>query len=165
MLDADPKNSDVIFPYLNGSDLNSDPYQSPSRFVINFWDWSEERAKTYLEPYERVLSLVKPIREKLNRAKYRDRWWHYSEAVPNLYHTIGFGHSFQKHPDSWNPALKQADRVLVVTRVSKTLAFSFVRTGIVFSDATVVFRWPEIGIWHYFSLVFMQYLRGNTLHD
>lgn len=106
MLDADPKNSDVIFPYLNGSDLNSDPYQSPSRFVINFWDWSEERAKTYLEPYERVLSLVKPIREKLNRAKYRDRWWHYSEAVPNLYHTIGFGHSFQKHPDSWNPALK-----------------------------------------------------------
>ncbi|MDF5805120.1 hypothetical protein P4238_15825 [Pseudomonas aeruginosa] len=52
---------------------------------------------------------------------------------------LGLEHSFQKHPDSWNPALKQADRVLVVTRVSKTLAFSFVRTGIVFSDATVVF--------------------------
>ena len=139
MLDADPKNSEVIFPYLNGSDLNSDPDQRPSRFVISFWDWSEDRAKTYIKPYDRVLSLVKPIREKLNRAKYRDRWWHYSEAVPNLYHTIGFGHNFEKHPSSWNSALKKLDRVLIVTRVSKTLAFSFVTTGIIFSDATVVF--------------------------
>lgn len=139
MLHSDPKNSEVIFPYLNGSDLNSDPAQHPSRFVINFWDWSEERAKTYLKPYDRILSLVRPVREKLNRAKYRDRWWHYSEAVPNLYHTIGFGHNFEKHPANWNSALKQLDRVLVVTRVSKTLAFSFVKTGIVFSDATVVF--------------------------
>jgi len=139
MLDADPKNSEVIFPYLNGSDLNSDPEQRPSRFVINFWDWSEERAKAYVKPYERVLSLVKPVREKLNRAKYRDRWWHYSEAVPNLYHTIGFGHKFEKHPPDWNPAAMRSERVLVVTRVSKTLAFSFVRTGIIFSDATVVF--------------------------
>lgn len=139
MLDADPRNTEVIFPYLNGSDLNSDPGQCPSRFVINFWDWSEERAKRYLQPYNRILSLVKPLREKLKRAKYRDRWWHYSEAVPNLYHTIGFGHSFEKHPIGWNSALKQSSRVLVVTRVSKTLAFSFVKTGIVFSDATVVF--------------------------
>ncbi|MFT3756957.1 MAG: ATP phosphoribosyltransferase regulatory subunit [Pseudoxanthomonas sp.] len=139
MLDADPKSSEVIFPYLNGSDLNSDPDQHPSRFVINFWDWSEDRARKYLKPYDRVLSLVKPIREKLNRAKYRDRWWHYSEAVPNLYHTIGFGHNFEKHPANWDSALKQSERVLVVTRVSKTLAFSFVKTGIVFSDATVVF--------------------------
>src|SRR5690606_18151334 len=31
MLDADPRNADVIFPYLNGEDLNSDPEQRPSR--------------------------------------------------------------------------------------------------------------------------------------
>src|SRR3546814_17187888 len=47
MLDADPRIVDVILPYFNGDDLNSDPEQRPSRWVINFWDWSEERAKEY----------------------------------------------------------------------------------------------------------------------
>ncbi len=31
------KNRDVLFPYLNGDDLNSNPDQSPSRWVINFF--------------------------------------------------------------------------------------------------------------------------------
>jgi len=52
MLDADQRNADVIFPYLNGEDLNSDPEQRPSRWVINFWDWPEERARTYVLPWK-----------------------------------------------------------------------------------------------------------------
>jgi hypothetical protein len=51
MLDADPRNADVIFPYLNGQELNSDPEQKPSRYVINFWDWPEDRARQYLMPF------------------------------------------------------------------------------------------------------------------
>ena len=30
MLDADPKNADVIFPYISSDDLNSDPEQRPA---------------------------------------------------------------------------------------------------------------------------------------
>src|SRR5262245_14063792 len=32
----DAHNREVLFPYLNGEDLNSRPHQSPSRWVINF---------------------------------------------------------------------------------------------------------------------------------
>ena len=32
-----------LFPYLNGEDLNSRPDQSPSRWVINFFDWPLDR--------------------------------------------------------------------------------------------------------------------------
>lgn len=39
LIARDPKNADVLFPYLNGEDLNSRPDQSPSRWVINFRDW------------------------------------------------------------------------------------------------------------------------------
>jgi hypothetical protein len=39
-----PRNGDVLFPYLNGEDLNSRPDQSPSRWVINFRDWPLERS-------------------------------------------------------------------------------------------------------------------------
>ena len=39
LIARDAKNAEVLFPYLNGEDLNSDPEQKPSRWVINFWDW------------------------------------------------------------------------------------------------------------------------------
>src|SRR5271157_4519626 len=38
-----PKNKHVLYPYLNGLDVNSDPTSNPSRWVINFFDWPLER--------------------------------------------------------------------------------------------------------------------------
>ncbi len=43
IIDNDPMYQDVIFPYLNGDDLNNNPDQQPSRFVINFSDWPLRR--------------------------------------------------------------------------------------------------------------------------
>jgi hypothetical protein len=141
MLDSDPKNADVLFPYLNGEDLNSDPEQQPRRFVINFWDWSEQRAREYALPYRRVLDRVKPHRDTINDAKKRvkERWWTYEAVAFDLYHRIGTGHRFERHPEGWDPATGPMMRVLALTRVSKTLAFSFVPSGCVFSEQTVVF--------------------------
>jgi len=34
---------DVVFPYLIGDDLTSNPRQTPSRWVANFWDWPLSR--------------------------------------------------------------------------------------------------------------------------
>jgi hypothetical protein len=39
----DAKNGDVLYPYLNGQDLNSHPMQKARRWVINFWDWPLSR--------------------------------------------------------------------------------------------------------------------------
>ena len=138
MLDADPRNAEVIFPYINGDDLNSDPEQKPTRWVINFWDWPKERARDYQLPFERVEERVKPERSKNKRKERRERWWHFAEKTPALYHAIGRGHHFERHPEDWSAGTSQPPRVLAITRVSKTLAFSFVDSNIVFSDATVV---------------------------
>jgi methylase of polypeptide subunit release factors len=46
MLSEDSRNAEVIFPYINGDDLNSKPDQKPSRYVINFQDFSEDVAST-----------------------------------------------------------------------------------------------------------------------
>jgi hypothetical protein len=43
LFDKDAHNRDVIFPYLNAEDLNTRPDQSPSRWVINFFDWPLQR--------------------------------------------------------------------------------------------------------------------------
>lgn len=145
MLDADPRNAEVIFPYINGEDLNTDPEQRPSRWVINFWDWPEERSRDYELPWRRIEERVKPERQKLNETNSSGRrrkqyWWQYGSDSKSLYHTISRGHHFERHPEEWtNDADDRPPQVLILTRVSKTLAFTFVDSSMVFSDATVVF--------------------------
>ena len=143
MIDANPRNAEVLFPYLNGHDLNTDPAQYPSRWVINFWDWSEERAKTYRQPYEWIRKRVYPERlGKSQQKSYRkimSMWWLHWNARPALYHAIGRGHHFERHPKGWVPNSEPRKRVLTVSRVSKTVAFSFTDAKNVFSDQTVVF--------------------------
>ena len=43
LIDINQKNKDVLYPYLIGDDLNSNIDQHPSRWVINFFDWSERK--------------------------------------------------------------------------------------------------------------------------
>lgn len=129
MLAADRRNADVIFPYLNGEDINSDPEQRPSRWVINFWDWPEERARTYKEPWEWIEENVKPERQRRNssgdyvlRRPLPGRWWQYADKRPALYHAIGRGYAFEQHPIDWSPQTSRPmDRVIGITRVSKYL--------------------------------------------
>jgi len=122
MIAANERNRNVLFPYLNGQDLNSRPDQSGSRWVVNFGDLSEEEAQTYLEPYERVLRLVKPERDKNGRETYRKYWWQFGEKRPALTRAIsGLG------------------RVIVIAQTSKTVMPALVPTGQVFSHMLVVF--------------------------
>ena len=43
---TDQRNAEVIFPYLNGQDLNSRPDCSATRWVVNFHDWPMETSPT-----------------------------------------------------------------------------------------------------------------------
>jgi uncharacterized protein (DUF433 family) len=43
LIAKDARNKEVLFPYLNGEDLNNSPTQNPSRWVINFFNWPQRR--------------------------------------------------------------------------------------------------------------------------
>jgi hypothetical protein len=95
LLDKDPRNHDVILPYLNGEDLNSRWDQTPSRWVINFRDWPLDRAEQYPDCFEIVERLVKPER----RTKAADvaawPWWQFWRTRQELYIAIaGFERAF-----------------------------------------------------------------------
>lgn len=146
MLDADPKNIDVIFPYLSGDDLNTNPNQDPSRWVINFWDWSEDRAQAFAEPWKWIEERVKPERQRRGddgnyvlRRPLPERWWHYADKRPALYHTIGRGHRFESHPPGWNAGGSILPRVLVAARVGKYFNPSIIDSGVIFHEKCVVF--------------------------
>ena len=150
MLDADPRNAEVIFPYINGDDLNSDPEQKPSRWVINFWDWPEERARLYTSAWKRIEERVKPERAKNSRRERRERWWQFGEKAPALYHAIGKGHHFAQHPEGWTAAIRPREQVLVAGRVGKYFNPSVVANDVVFHEKCVVFSVDKV--WAYAAL-------------
>jgi hypothetical protein len=146
LLDKNPSNRDVIYPYLNGEDLNSRWDQSPSRWVINFHDWPIEKAMDYPDCFEIVERLVKPerTRKKENgefQVRYPRcvRWWQYAERSPALYARIA-----------------GLERVLACSEVSKHLSFSFSDPAFVFSANLDVF--PLDG-WNSFAIL------QSSIHD
>ena len=86
LIRRDERNRQVLYPYLNGEDLNSRWDQSPSRWVINFHDWPLDRASApaghagpvaadFPDCLRIVEKKVRPERERNNRKVYRERWW------------------------------------------------------------------------------------------
>ncbi|MBI5485738.1 MAG: restriction endonuclease [Deltaproteobacteria bacterium] len=117
----DQRNADVLFPYLNGKDLNTSPDQSPTRWVINFFDWSLEEAERYRDCMSILREKVYPDRLRSPRRDEREKWWQHTRPRPELYRAIA--------------ALK---RVLVLARVSRTVAFVWLPKGWVYNEKTVV---------------------------
>ncbi|MDP9405589.1 MAG: restriction endonuclease, partial [Actinomycetota bacterium] len=127
MLADDAENAEVVRPYLVGEDLNSHPDGSPSRWVIDFRDWPEERARDYTGPFERVERLVRPERARNSYSDTaRRRWWLFERPRPELARAIA-----------------PLDRCIVITRVSKVVQPMFVPTNLVMSEATVVFAYDD----------------------
>jgi len=122
------RNKDVVCPFLNGEDLNGNPDQSPSRLVINFYDWPLEKAESYPDAMAIVRDRVFPVRQMVNREAHRKYWWHYGDKRPALYAKI-----------------RNMRRVIVVAATSRTLAFCFLPPHMVFSHATYVFAYEEGG--------------------
>lgn len=134
----DELNAEVLFPYLIGNDLTSSPIQAPSRWIINFYDWSEREARQYNMLFAQLKNMVYPIRSENNRQQYRQYWWQYAEKRPALYHALGRGDAFIKHPDNWRP-FPPLERVLVIPRVSKYGVLAFVPNKYIMSEATCIF--------------------------
>src|SRR5262249_16797304 len=130
---------DVLFPYLNGEDLNSRPDQSPSRWVIQFFDWTIEKAKEYPDCFRIIEEKVKPERMRNNRKVYRERWWQYGEKRPELYRTIA--------------GMKQ---VMVKSEIGNKLSFAVVPNEGVFSHMLYVFPTDKL-----VDLIVLQ----STIHD
>ncbi|MFH9555355.1 Eco57I restriction-modification methylase domain-containing protein [Streptomyces globisporus] len=82
LIAQDERNARILFPYLNGEDLNSRLDGSASRWVINFHDWPLEVAKSYASCFEQVERTVLPERAKNKMASRREKWWQYAGRAP-----------------------------------------------------------------------------------
>lgn len=139
LLEADPRNRDVIYATTNGQEINSQPDQRPQRSIINFHDWEESRARTYPLPFQIVEERVRPFRATQNRIRNREIWWLYAEHRPGLVR-----------------ALRQLTRCFVASIVTKHLSWSASTTDVVYSHRLDVLTSER---WDIFSIV------QSTLHE
>ncbi|MEZ4942841.1 MAG: type IIL restriction-modification enzyme MmeI, partial [Saprospiraceae bacterium] len=125
LIQNNEKNLDVVFPYLTGGELNNSPNLSPERFTINFKDWDYESALKYPDCLSILTERVKPFREKVISAGGQiheyDYWKYWDKRLEKF------------------TQIKRNSKVLVLARVSKTLAFTFVENSNVIADSVVVF--------------------------
>jgi hypothetical protein len=198
-IERDPKNGEVLFPYLNGDDLNSHPEQKPSRWVINFWDWpldrdaegswitaTEQQKNQYFNighapsdyPGRVVMDFpelfawldekVRPERQRLNkkgeyalRRPLPIRWWQYADKRPTLYHAIGRGASFAKHPENWDKDCVCCN-VIAVSLVQTYLKFEHVSNNSIFAHKLAIIL-PDFGRFGVLSSsVFQEWARKTS---
>lgn len=127
LIERDPRNRDVLFPYINGEDLNSTHNTSATRWIINFHDWDLDRASAYPDCFAIVERKVKPVREQNNRKVYRDYWWHYAEKRPAMLRAIA-GLQF----------------VVVIAQTSRTQLPVLMPAGNVFDQQVIVFATDKL---------------------
>jgi hypothetical protein len=122
LISQNKKNAERIVPYIGGEEINGNPDHAPSRFIINFDDLSLEEASAWPELLEIVRTKVKPNRDNLKRDVYKNKWWQFGEKQSALYRAIG-----------------SQPRVVIISRHGQHGAFTMLPTGMIYSEATVVF--------------------------
>jgi len=143
LIEKDARNREVLYPYLNGEDLNSRPDQSPSRWVINFFDWPIENARLFADCFRILEEKVKPerllLKDNNDGKRRKGLWWQYGRI-----------------PSGLNAAIAGMGRVLVTAEVSKHINFAFRPPNEVFSHMLIVF---PLSLYKEFALV------QSSLHE
>ena len=126
---VDPRNREAIVPYIGGEEVNTSPTHAHHRYVINFGARCEDECrKRWPELMTIVEDRVKPTRTRDNRASYRNHWWQHAERRRNLYASIS-----------------GLQRVLVIARIGNAFAFTFLPSGTICNEKTVVFPFTQTG--------------------
>ena len=155
LLVRDPRNQEVIFPYIGGQEVNTSPTHGHHRYVINFGERSEEECRQRWPDLMTIVEKkVMPERITKDARKYPrmvNDWWKFWNSRPMLH-----------------GAITGLERVLVISQISKHLAFEFYATDFTFSHNCIVFATPRFAsfcaVQSQVHVVWARYL-GSSFED
>jgi hypothetical protein len=132
LIAENPKNAEVIFPYIGGEEVNSSPTHAHHRYVINFGERSEEECRREWPDLMGIVERkVKPDRAHLmgrNQigTKRATNWWIFGGTAKELYEaTLG------QH------------QVIVNLFTSQYHSFARIGSNIVFANTLNVYALPR----------------------
>ena len=126
LVSQESRNSEVIFPYIGGRELNTSPSHLHHRYIIDFGERADKECRAQWPAlFEIVEKNVLPERLTKDAKKYPRmvyEWWKYWNARPELYSITA-----------------QMNRILAISQTSRTLAFAFLPSGMVYSSKLIIF--------------------------
>jgi hypothetical protein len=129
ILARDPRSRERVFPYLGGEEVNTSPRQLHRRYIIDFGELTEAEARSYPDLFAIVEARVRPERQTKDAGKYPrmvHEWWKLWNARVELHRTA-----------------RAMRRVLGIARVSRTAAFTFLPSSMVYSEQLVIFAFED----------------------
>jgi hypothetical protein len=112
----------VLNPYMSGEEINESPTFTPKRWVINFGERTLDECSRWPELLAIVESKVRPERKKKSKELAEWPWWQFWRSRNELAKSIaGKSH------------------VLALSRINSWVSIARVPTGVVYSDAVVLF--------------------------
>ena len=155
LIDSDPRNREVIFPYIGGAELNTSPTHAHHRFAINFRDYpllrrravsgwwansDDDQRRAWLRR-----GIVPPDYAGPVAMDWRDLIELVEEKVKPVRDTQNrkalrdrWWHYAEKRPGLYG-AIAGLKRVLVIARIAEYASFAFLPSGMVYSEQLVVF--------------------------
>ncbi|MBU3888767.1 Eco57I restriction-modification methylase domain-containing protein [Methylosinus sp. KRF6] len=116
-------NSQFIFPYVSGEDINNIADGGMKRGIVDFADLEEAEAKQRSpELYFLLKRLVQPERLTQKRKDLRERWWQFAYRKSSMYRKIR----------------SNADVIVCAYAASPHMAFRFWQTNVVFSNTVCI---------------------------
>jgi len=123
LINNNPDYKKVIYPVLNGDEINSFPEIEITRYVINFFDFSFDYVRSKFPHLLDIIEVtVKPERDKITWSKSaKEKWWLYERARLELYN-----------------AANKENSVLVSALTGKYLCFTRIQPKYTFTHAVGV---------------------------
>ncbi|MEQ1907521.1 MAG: DNA methyltransferase [Vicinamibacterales bacterium] len=122
LIAEEPRNREVVFPYVGGEEFNDSPTQAPIRFVIDFARMPVDQAQKWPALFALVEQRVRPIRESNKQRNYREEWWLHANRTAEA-----------------APYLREHGRMLALSALSKHISPAFVAKGTVVANSMIVF--------------------------
>ena len=127
IIDSNPRNREVILPYIGGEEVNTSPTHAHHRYVINFAERSEaECRRRWPNLMALVEQRVKPERLKLgdngDARRRKERWWLWGRYTPALF-----------------AVTRRLEKLLALSRVGQHASLAFLPSRMVYAESVIVF--------------------------
>ena len=129
LVEKDPRNQEVVFPYIGGQEVNTSPTHAHHRYVFNFGEETEDACRQRWPALMEIAEAkVRPARlgsvqtSKSSHGRRAAIWWQHYHQAKDLY-----------------AAIAGLERVLVNSQVSAKVQFAFLPADMVYAHTANVY--------------------------